>query len=104
MNELIRIEHELPYLNAETMTEIIENAKQIKELTERQDALKEALLNEMITKDVKKIQSSFVTITRIDATDKEKFDSKRFRAENPDLYDSYVSMSPTKAYVKLEVK
>ena len=104
MNELIRVEHELPYLNAETMTELIENEKQLKALKERQDTLKEALLKEMEEKDIRKIDTSFITISKIDASERERFDSKRLRVENPDLYDQYITFEPVKASLRLTVK
>lgn len=104
MNDLIRIEHELPFVDANTMTELIENEKQLKALKERQDTLKEALLREMEEKDIRKIDSPFITISRIDASEREQFDSKRLRVDDPDLYDKYITLSPVKASVRLTVK
>lgn len=104
MNDLIRIEHDLPYIDASTLTEIIDNEKQLKALKERQDTLKDALLREMEEKDIRKIDTSFITISRIDATEREKFNSKQFRTDNPSLYDKYISFESVKASIRLTVK
>lgn len=104
MEELIRIEHELPYLQAEAMTELIENEKALKSLKERQDALKAALLSEMESKNIKKIETPFITISRIDATDRETFNTKLFRADHADLYDEYIEITTVKPSIRVNVK
>ena len=83
---------------------IVELEKTIVELKKKQNTLKEALLEEMQKRGIKKIDTPKLTITVIDETTKETFDSKSFRADHRDLYDDYVKISDVKAYVKIGVK
>ena len=83
---------------------IVELEKKIVELKKQQNTLKEALLDEMQKRGIKKIDTPKLTITVVDETTKETFDSKSFRADHRDLYDDYVKISDVKAYVKIGVK
>ena len=51
-----------------------------------------------------KIDTPELSITYVAETSKETFDTKSFKAENPDLYDSYVKMSTVKSSLRLKVK
>ena len=57
-----------------------------------------------VQKNIIKIDTPELSITYVDETYKESFDSKLFREQNPDLYDNYVKMSPVKASLRLKVK
>ena len=54
MGELIRVEHGLPFLNAETSRDLAEFEQRIKELKEREEHIKARLLEEMREKGIKK--------------------------------------------------
>lgn len=102
MNEIaFTVDNELPL---SVQNGIVELEKTIVELKKQQNALKEALLDEMQKRGIKKIDTPKLTITVIDETTKETFDSKYFRADHRDLYDDYVKISDVKAYVKIGVK
>ena len=103
LNELIRVEKNVPFLDAVVSRDLADFERRIKELKEAEDELKARILAEMEEKDIRKIETADVTITRIDATERETFDSKKFRADNPDLYDSYISMSSVKASVRIKL-
>ena len=75
----------------------------IKALKEAEDDLKASILAEMEAKNVIKLQTDDMTITYIAQTDRETFDSKTFRKDNPDLYDSYIKMTPVKASIRIKV-
>lgn len=102
--ELIKVENDLPVLDNDTAYQIAEFERQIKLLEEQEKKLKQAILDEMEAKGFIKIETDVLTITYVAATDREKFDSKKFRAENPDLYDEYVSMTPVKPSIRIKVK
>ena len=104
MSELITIENNTALLNVEVAKGLAEFERKIKEMKEKEDSIKESILAEMIEKDIKKIETEDIIITKIDATERESFDSKKFRADNPDLYDEYISFSPVKASVRIKVK
>lgn len=84
--------------------QIVKVVKQLADLKAQEKALKEALLEEMEKRGIKKIDTPKLTITHIDATTKETFDTKAFREKHRDLYDEYASLSEVKAYVKIGVK
>ena len=102
--ELIKVENNLPVLDNETAYQIAEFERQIKFLEEQEKKLKQAILEEMEAKGFIKVETDAIAITYVAATDREKFDSKKFREENPDLYDEYVSMTPVKPSIRIKVK
>ena len=103
MNELITIENNVPVLDIETSRQIVEFIRKAKEIEEAEKALRERIQTEMETKKIKTIKTPDFSITYKDAYDKEKFDSKGFRADHPDLYDSYVSMTQCKASIQIKM-
>lgn len=102
MNEIMLTSDNL--LPIETENQIANVMRQLAELKEAEKVLKESLLSEMEKRNIKKIDTPKLTITYIDETTKESFDSKSFRADHRDLYDDYVKISDVKAYVKIGVK
>ncbi len=102
--ELIKVENGLSILDAETSQKIADFEKAIKDMQEKEKVLKEAILEEMKQKNIIKIDTPELSITYVDETYKESFDSKLFKEQNPDLYDAYVKMSPVKASLRLKVK
>ena len=104
MNELITINDGVALLNPETSARIAECERRIKEIKEAEDALKQGILDEMESKGIIKIETEEITISYIAPTDRETFDSKRFKFDHPDMFDEYVKMSPVKASVRIKVK
>ena len=103
MNELITIENNVPVLSVETADKIVEFIRKAKEIEEAEKALRERIQAEMESKNIKSIKTPDFSITYKDEYDKEKFDSKGFRNDHPDLYDSYVSMSHCKASIQIRM-
>ena len=58
----------------------------------------------MESKGIIKVETEEITISYIAPTDRETFDSKRFKADHADLFDEYVKMSPVKSSVRIKVK
>ncbi len=102
--ELIKIENEIAVLDAETSMKIAEFEKAIKELKEKEDELKQAILTEMESKSIIKLETEDLMINYIAPSERETLDSKRLREEQPDLYDEYVKFSPVKSSIRLKVK
>lgn len=102
--ELIKIENDVAVLNAETSTKIAEFERQLKAIKEKEDELKQAILNEMEENNIIKLETDDLTITYIATSDRETFDSKSFKADHQDLYDEYVKMSPVKSSIRIKVK
>ncbi len=102
--ELIKIENEIAVLDAETSIKIADFEKAIKELKEKEDELKQAILTEMESKSIIKLETEDLMINYIAPSERETLDSKRLREEQPDLYDEYVKFSPVKSSIRLKVK
>lgn len=102
--ELITIRESKPVLSAGIASQIAEFERQVKEITEQEKTLKEAILAEMEAKGLSKVETDELVITYIAPTDRERFDSKAFRADHSDLYDNYVVMSPVKAQIRIKVR
>ena len=102
--DLIKFENNVLVLDKETSQKIAEFEKTIKDIQEKEKALKEAILNEMQAKNIVKIDTPELSISYVAETYKETFDTKLFKEQNPDLYDGYVKMSPVKASLRLKVK
>ena len=103
--ELIKVENGISILSAETSDMIANFERQIKALKEQEDALKEAIKKEMEEKGIIKLEDDFngLSITYVAPTYRETFDSKKLKADNPDLYDEYVKISNVKSSIRIKV-
>ena len=106
MNEIIKIENGITVLDAETSGKIAEFERQLKAIKEQEEQLKQAILEEMESKGIIKVVDEIngLSITYIAKSYRENFNKKKFKADKPDMYDEYVSMSSVKSYIKVEVK
>lgn len=102
--ELIKQENGALALGAEISLKIANLEKAYKDIKEQEEALKKQVLEAMEDNNIKKLDNELLTITYIEPTDRETFDSKTFKADNPDLYDAYVRMSTTKSSIRIKVK
>lgn len=102
--ELIKIENNVPILDAEISSQIAEFERQAKFIEEQEKRLKSAILKEMEAKGIIGIETDALKITYVAPTDREKFDSKQFRSDHSELYDEYVSMTPVKSSIRIKVK
>ena len=105
MKELIKIENGNSLLDADTSNKIAEFERQIKVIKEAEDALKEVIKAEMEAKGILKVTdvTNGMTITYIAPTDRETFDSKKFKADKPDMYDEYVKFTPVKSSIRIKL-
>lgn len=104
MGELIKIESGTAILDAEAVRKIAEFEDAMKKLNQAEDKLKKEILSEMEEKNILKIENDTMTISYIGATGRETFNSKKFRADNPNLYDEYVTISPVKSSIRIKLK
>ena len=102
--ELIKVENEIGILDTEVSKKVAEFEKAIKEIKEKEEELKQNILTEMENKNILKLETDDLTITYIAPAERETFDSKKFREENPGLYDEYVKFSPVKSSIRVKVK
>ena len=78
--------------------------KRIKELTEEYDAIKTEVLSKMIENNDKSSDTGRILITLVAPSMRESFDSKKFKAENAELYSQYTKVSQTKESLKLTLR
>lgn len=104
MSNLITVNNGAVILDAEANRKIAEFERLAKLIKEEETKLKDAILEEMQEKGILKVETENLIITYIAPTDRERFDTKRFRAEHSDLHDEYVTMSKVKASVRIKVK
>lgn len=102
--DLIKFENNVLVLDAETSQKIAEFEKTIKDMQEKEKALKEAILNEMQAKNILKIETPELSISYVAETYREAFNSKLLKEQNPDLYDGYVTINVVKPSLRLKVK
>ena len=102
--ELIKIENGLEVATQQLIDEALEIKYLEEKLKVKKDSLTLSLLEEMKDKGIKKIETPDVVISYIDESERETLDSKRFRTENPDLYDEYVRFTPVKASIRIKAR
>ena len=105
MTELIKIENGTSILDMEASNKIAEFERQMKLIKEQEDALKEAIKAEMEARGILKVEDTTngMTISYIAPTTRETFDSKKFKADNPDMYDEYVKLTPVKSSIRIKL-
>lgn len=88
----------------EVCEKIVSLEKQAKEIKRQQDSMKAEILEAMQKNGVIKIDNEFLKIAFVPEHDVEKFDSKKFKEENPDVYDMYAKISKVKPSIRITVK
>ena len=101
--ELVKVENGY-VLDKATCDEIKEIEKLAKAIKEKQDKMKADLLKAMEENNIIKFESDDIVVSYIAGTQRESFDSKQLKADNPDLYDLYIKLSDVKPSVRVKVK
>ena len=106
MDELTVYKEDRVVLKDYAAEELVKIEIAMKDLKKRQDELKAALLEEMERENILSLENEpyGIKVARIEAYDRETFDSKKFRADQPDLYDKYVRLSSVKPSIRITVK
>lgn len=102
--ELINVYGEAAILDGTTAKHIAEFEKMAKEIKAKEDTLKAAILAEMESKGVIKLETDELNITYVAPTERETLETKTLREELPDIYDAYVKISPVKASIRIKLK
>ena len=104
MNDIIERKGSDIAFSKEVCERIISLEKQAKEIKKQQDSMKAEILDAMQNYGVLKLDNEFLKIALVPEHDAEKFDSKTFKDENPDVYDMYVKISKVKPSIRITVK
>lgn len=93
-------------LDGEVAKKLVDFKRMMDELKTKQSEIQELIKKEMIEKNIKQIKDEIngVTISYVEPTERETFNSKKFRAEHEDLYDEYVNFSSVKDSVRISIK
>lgn len=104
MQELIEVKNGTAILRADIASKIAEFERMVKSIEEQEKALKSMVLAEMEDKGILSIDTEELHISYVAPCDRERFDTKTFKAENPLIYDEYVTMSHVRSSVRVKVK
>lgn len=104
MNNIIERTGSDVAFSEEICEKIVSLEKQAKEIKRQQENMKTEILDAMQKNGVIKIDNEFLKIAFIPEHDAEKFDSKKFKEENPDVYDMYAKISKVKPSIRITVK
>ena len=90
------------YLKTMTNVEKLEaKLEKMKETEAKLKEEKEILFAIMDTFNFNSIKTDKMTISKVDATVKQTFDTTTFKKEHPDIYEGYLKESEVKGYVKI---
>lgn len=103
MNDVLYIGQEI-ILAPEISLQLAEFERRLKEIKEQEETIKQKILEAMEENNVVKLDTPDLSITYIAPTDRETFDTKTFRSENPEVYDAYVKMTPVKSTIRIKLK
>ena len=77
--------------------------KQIAELEKSIEPIREQIKAEMEKRKILNLKAGNVSVTYIAPTTRETFDTKRFKAENVDLYKQYTKVSEVKSSIRIKL-
>jgi predicted phage-related endonuclease len=103
MEELVKIENGEITVAEEIVNQIIEFNKAKKEIEYQEKLLKEGLMNAMNEVGIKKFIINGLSATIKDGTTRTTIDSKRLKAECPEIYQAYSKTSDVKSSITLTV-
>lgn len=104
MNDIIKVENGVAVISPEFIAHMLSVKDQLKMLKEVDEANNEMLLEAMEKNGIIKVENDHVLVNYIAPTDRETFNTKKFKEENPDAYDHYCTMKPVKASVRVKAK
>lgn len=104
MNDLIIVNGAEISVAQHVLDDIVRLERIINEAKEAQERYKEALLREMEDKCVYKFETDKIAFTYIAETQRDTFDSKAFKKDNPKLWEQYIKTSTVRPSVRVKLK
>lgn len=102
MNEIIKADAN--EISVETAKKLAVFFKELKDAEEYQKKLKSQIIEIFNNNGLIKYEDENIDIKLVDGFDKESFDTKAFKEENPDIYDSYIKMTHTAPSLRIKTK
>ena len=94
----------LPEVVQERFKSVADCLKKMNELDEKVKKFKDDIYKLMSEQDIKSVKNDYFTLSRIDATAVQNFDSRAFREDHKTLYKKYLVEVEKKGYAKLALK
>lgn len=104
MGDLIKVENNVAVLTAGTAEKIVEFERIVKDIKDKEDALKKAILEEMREHNLIKLETDELTLTYVAPTTRESLDTKAIKEELPQIYDTYCKLSTVKESLRIKIK
>lgn len=101
---LVPVEDEKALITHSAVDILIEAKQMAEYYTNRYKEIEEALLKAMTESGTKQWQTEKLKATYTPAGESERFDSKKFQAEHPELYSQYMTKSTRKESVRITIK
>lgn len=96
-------ETSLQTVDEQTLAHFGNVLKQIAELEKSIEPIREQIKAEMEKRKILALKADNVSVTYVAPTKRETFDTKRFKAENVDLYKQYTKTSEVKSSIRIKV-
>ena len=96
-------EMSLQTVDEQTLTHFGNVLKQIAELEKSIEPIREQIKAEMEKRKILALKAGNVSVTYVSPTTRETFDTKRFKAENVDLYKQYTKTSEVKSSIRIKL-
>lgn len=104
MNELIELKDGNYELSENALNLFISYERQIKQIKEQEDEMKQTLKKIMEEKGIKGFKNENITISYIDEFDTVRLDSKKIKELYPEIYEECCKLSHTSSSVKITLK
>lgn len=103
-NEIIKKEGNQIFLTEDVETMLVDFERQANEIKKKEDEIKKVIRQAMQENSIKQFKSNKLIITYVEGQNREYFDQKAFKSENPDLYDGYVSFKETAPSIRIKLR
>lgn len=90
-------------LGADAALQIEQFERQIKEIKEKEDALRALILKAMQEENILTLETERLKITYVEPYPRESLDTKALKEELPDIYDEYCRITTTKPSIRIKV-
>lgn len=94
----------LPQVQIDYMNSIAVRLKAIKKHEIEIDEFKEKMYDLMVANDIKSIKHDSFNMTSVAETTVPRLNSKKLKADKPEIYDEYTEMTKKKGYLKITLK
>ena len=91
-------------LSEEIVKKLVKFEKQAKKIKEQEDQIKQDILEAIQENEVLKLENDLLSITYVEATTRESFNSKSFKKDYEDLYNKYINISLVKPSIRMKIK